>query len=67
MHGGKGGGAWGERNGNYRHGRFTKEAKALWSRMRSERLRLAALLRALDESDGSEAGLEAKMRAAGLL
>ena len=29
MHGGKGGGPKGKRNGNYRHGNFTREALAL--------------------------------------
>ena len=63
----QGGSAQGEANGNYRHGRHTKEAKAQRLRRRSERIRLAALLRAFDASDGSEADLTATMKAAGLL
>ena len=67
MHGAFGGAPTGERHGNYRHGRHTKGAKEMRSRMRSERIRLAAMLRAFDASDGSEADLIAKLKAAGLL
>jgi hypothetical protein len=42
LHGGKGGGPTGERNGNYRTGRYTVEAKA-------ERREQRALLRQLRE------------------
>ena len=42
LHGGKGGGPAGERNGAYRTGRYTAEAKA-------ERLAARALLRQLKE------------------
>ena len=67
MHGGRAGAPKGEANGNYRHGRHTKEVRAQRSRLRSERIRLAALLRAFDASDGSEADLADKMKAVGLL
>jgi hypothetical protein len=66
-HGARGGAPRGERNGNYRHGRHTQEARELRSRNRIERTRLTAILRAFDESDGSEADLAAKLEAAGLL
>jgi hypothetical protein len=66
-HGARGGAPKGERNGNYRHGRHTKEARELRSRNRIERARFAALLRVFDESDGSEADLMARLEAAGLL
>jgi hypothetical protein len=67
MHGGRAGAPRGEANGAYRHGRHTKEAKAQRLRLRSERVRLAEMLRIFDASDGSEADLTEKMKAAGLL
>ena len=67
MHGGTAGAPKGEANGNYRHGRHTKEAKAQRLRLRSERIRLAAMLRIFDASDGSEADLVEKMKAVGLI
>ena len=67
MHGGKGGAPRDSRDGSYRHGRHTKKVKAQRLQLRSERIRLAAMIRAFDASDGSEADLTAIMKAAGLL
>ena len=51
MHGGKSPGApLGERNGNYRHGRYTREATELQREVRDQTRRLRAMLLA-DEWD----------------
>jgi hypothetical protein len=49
MHGGKSPGApLGERNGNYRHGRYTREATELQREVRDQTRRLRAMLLADD-------------------
>jgi hypothetical protein len=51
MHGGKAGAPRGERNGAYRHGRHTIEARGLKRQARAEYQELRALLKALDEQN----------------
>ncbi|MEI7606182.1 MAG: hypothetical protein WCJ64_02235 [Rhodospirillaceae bacterium] len=46
LHGGKGGGPRGSRNGRYTHGYHTKEAKAELKQMRAEMRELRELMRA---------------------
>jgi hypothetical protein len=55
LHGGKGGGPTGERNGAYRTGRYTAEAKAEW---RAARELLRQLRELIDVGDyGDAAGI----------
>jgi hypothetical protein len=49
LHGGKGGGPIGERNGAYRHGRHTLAAKAERRELARGRAELRALMRAVKE------------------
>jgi hypothetical protein len=49
MHGGKAGAPRGERNGAYKHGRYTIAAQAAERRFREEMREFRALLNELDE------------------